>query len=153
MQVCWFEVQGEFDCNLLSPGTEYTVSFRLRLARSTSSRYPTRNADLHNSGIKVTSSRDLEDGWTEYDVGTYVVGEDGANTGIIEFSMLEVEGGNWKTGVLVDGAAIHPTLARKNGKTVQEEQHRTHTVRLDESSEEFQSIYENMEQIPDIWNF
>ncbi|GLJ25658.1 hypothetical protein SUGI_0491480 [Cryptomeria japonica] len=29
--VCWFEVQGVFDCKLLSPGIAYTVSFKLKL--------------------------------------------------------------------------------------------------------------------------
>eukprot|EP00253_Pinus_taeda_P009255 PITA_09255 len=29
--VCWFEVRGLFDCKVLSLGTEYTISFRLKL--------------------------------------------------------------------------------------------------------------------------
>jgi hypothetical protein len=29
--VCWLEVKGQFDCKLLSPGTAYTISFRLKL--------------------------------------------------------------------------------------------------------------------------
>eukprot|EP01018_Ginkgo_biloba_P015593 Gb_16253 [translate_table: standard] len=32
--VCWLEVQGQFDCKLLSPCTPYTLSFRLKLQDS-----------------------------------------------------------------------------------------------------------------------
>nr|ADE77925.1 unknown [Picea sitchensis] len=32
--VCWLEVRGQFDCEFLSPGTAYTVSFRLKLHKS-----------------------------------------------------------------------------------------------------------------------
>jgi len=32
--VCWLEVRGLFDCKVLSPGTEYTISFRVKLRES-----------------------------------------------------------------------------------------------------------------------
>jgi len=32
--VCWLEVQGQFDCKLLTPGTAYTISYRLKLNQS-----------------------------------------------------------------------------------------------------------------------
>jgi len=145
----WLEVRGQFDCKFLSPGTAYTVSFRLRLHKSPHrigrdlrtrlirffprtdgwdhkpvkfsvttpgdhhqeyARY-LRNTDMPvgNEGYQMTPFRHVEEGWMEFDAGRFVVQKDGDSSGMIKFCMRELEGGNWKSGLLVGGVMIQPT--------------------------------------------
>eukprot|EP01018_Ginkgo_biloba_P009133 Gb_37181 [translate_table: standard] len=128
--VCWLEVGGRFDSTLLSPNTDYCVSFVLKIVHR---QYGWDNVPIKFSVTPpgqelLESSRSLDDdgseddederthvirrddGWMEFVAGEVRVKEigDGPTTHI-EFSMTEVDRGHWKAGLLVDGVKIQPT--------------------------------------------
>ncbi|KAH9310906.1 hypothetical protein KI387_025941, partial [Taxus chinensis] len=58
LKVCWFEVQGQFDCKLLSLGIAYTVSFKLKLHESARNRPPSLGRMIH---VLYMSNRSLDE--------------------------------------------------------------------------------------------
>ncbi|GMI94213.1 phloem protein 2-B10 [Hibiscus trionum] len=48
------------------------------------------------------------DGWLEIELGEFF--NDGCNDGELEMSVLEVKGGNWKGGLIVQGIELRPNL-------------------------------------------
>lgn len=52
------------------------------------------------------------DGWLEVELGEYVNNsKDGEENGELEMSVMEVKGGNWKSGLIVEGIEIRPKVA------------------------------------------
>ncbi|EFJ10053.1 hypothetical protein SELMODRAFT_47162, partial [Selaginella moellendorffii] len=76
-------------------------------------RYLASARQLHRggqSGIEaadLAAARVVEDGWMEYDAGEFCV-EDEDFPVALEFSLVEIRGGNWKSGLYVDGVVIKP---------------------------------------------
>ncbi len=113
LKVCWLEIKSEIDCTLLSPDTEYTVVFVLKLEAGS---YGFRGRAMHFN--VTTSERELihkqqpllegegvaNDGWMEVVGGEFIV-RDGYSSVI--FCMKD-PGGPWKRGLLVDGVKIEP---------------------------------------------
>jgi hypothetical protein len=124
--VCWFDVKGEVACSL-SPGT-YTVSWRVNV--STDARgwefdavnftFSKKQNDIEDisrckcylkrsrSPVVLThpepTVRAVGNGWTEYDVGEFVVEEEGNIA--LEFAMVATNDHYWKTGLSLDGVVI-----------------------------------------------
>ncbi|KAH7276530.1 hypothetical protein KP509_39G010700 [Ceratopteris richardii] len=127
-RVCWFEVAGEFESMFL-PGT-YTVSFRVKLrvdpGRSWS-RAPVKFYLSANNGQNVEVQRFFDDRkngeitnlarlrrlpsypWMELDIGEFVV--DKEMHVALKYQMMEIEGGQWKSGIIVDCLKIQPSSA------------------------------------------
>ncbi|KAG8363803.1 hypothetical protein BUALT_Bualt19G0060300 [Buddleja alternifolia] len=49
-----------------------------------------------------------DDGWMEVELGEYFVKDGGEEEGDLEMSLLEVKGGNWKSGLIIQGIEIRP---------------------------------------------
>lgn len=127
--VCWFEVRGKFE-SIFQPGA-YTVSFRIcmkktqkgwtespvKFSLSTSNghcveseRFLQGEPDNVERSSRLTPSRSLGM-WFEYDAGEFLVESEMLVK--LEFSMLEIDGGNWKRGLLLDGVKIQPSKILK----------------------------------------
>ncbi|EFJ34936.1 hypothetical protein SELMODRAFT_35818, partial [Selaginella moellendorffii] len=78
-------------------------------------RYLASARQLHRGGqsgidaADLAAARVVEDGWMEYDAGEFCV-EDEDFPVALEFSLVEIRGGNWKSGLYVDGVVIKPTF-------------------------------------------
>lgn len=148
-KVCWFHVSGELKC-VLPPGA-YTLSWRLQyethrdpgpdgwaaaptkfhLAMSdgsqatNSQRFLTthsENAVLQNELENLTPLRLVEDNWMEYDAGEILVRDGETETALI-FSMIEIQSGQWKSGMNLDGIVLRPTsLSKSTGRTLSVEE-------------------------------
>lgn len=111
LNVCWLEVGGKFETNKLSPGTLYEVAFEIMLKdpaygwevpvniRLT---LPDGNKQEHKENLMKKPRGE----WIEIPVGEFVTSPE--NTGEIEFSIYEYEGGKWKRGLVIKGVAIRP---------------------------------------------
>ncbi|XP_011628142.1 F-box protein At2g02240 [Amborella trichopoda] len=53
----------------------------------------------------VPNPRPEGNGWMELEVGEFFVDEDSGN---VQFSLLEIEGGHWKSGIIIEGLEIRP---------------------------------------------
>eukprot|EP00250_Pteridium_aquilinum_P010416 c19371_g1_i1 orf=511-1386(-) len=129
--VCWFEVCGDFE-SVFMPGA-YTVSFRIRftnrlhgwaespvkLSLSTSNGQHVESQRLFHGSQRPAASviapiRLLDSSpWVELDVGEFHVEQEMHVK--LQFSMMEIEGGRWKGGVIVDCVKIQPTSALSKG--------------------------------------
>ncbi|XP_071702707.1 lectin-like [Rutidosis leptorrhynchoides] len=112
LNVCWLEIHGRFEMTKLTPGIKYEVVFVVMLKdpaygwevpvniRLT---LPDGNKQQHKEYLmEKPRSR-----WFEIPVGEFIAEERG---GCVEFSLYEYEGGVWKRGLLVKGAAIRPKI-------------------------------------------
>jgi hypothetical protein len=126
--VCWFDVKGEVACSL-PPGT-YTVSWRVSLSADASgweydavnftfSKKQNDTEDISRCKCYLTRSRSpvvltqpeptiraVGNGWTEYDVGEFVV--EGEGNFALKFAMVATSDDYWKTGLSLDGVVIRP---------------------------------------------
>ncbi|GLJ25659.1 hypothetical protein SUGI_0491490 [Cryptomeria japonica] len=133
MTICRFEVQGVFDCKFLSPGTEYTVSFKLKLVGSSSfgwDKKPVKfsvttswghqqqsalflqntEKPVDNEKYQKTSVRHVREGWMELDAGEFSVEENKDGPKEVKFHMNEVDDENCKGGLLLGGVKIQPSF-------------------------------------------
>ncbi|XP_024403966.1 putative F-box protein PP2-B12 [Physcomitrium patens] len=141
-EVCFFHASGTMKC-ILPPGA-YTLSWRIlyraysrtldgwqqlpvefRMSTTDGSQSSISHRYLNNrsqSNIDdVTPVRLVDDGWLEFDVGEVTIKDEGKETSL-EFSMVEIDSGTWKTGVFLDGVVLRPTsLARTIGRYLNEE--------------------------------
>ncbi|XP_041023408.1 protein PHLOEM PROTEIN 2-LIKE A1-like [Juglans microcarpa x Juglans regia] len=111
LNVCWLEVHGKFQTANLSPGTLYELAFVVKLkdpaygwevpvnVRLT---LPDGNKQEHKENLMKKPRGD----WIEIPVGEFVPSPE--NTGEIEFSIYEYEGGEWKRGLVIKGITIRP---------------------------------------------
>ncbi|KAK2988691.1 hypothetical protein RJ640_012727, partial [Escallonia rubra] len=129
VRVCWLEIWGKMDTRMLSPDTVYAAYLVFKLTAGTYGfDYQPAEVSLGISGIKSeTRTVYLEpdgglgtvpgensaqypkwrgDDWLEIELGEYVCkgGEDGE----LNMSVMEVKGGNWKRGLIVEGIEIRP---------------------------------------------
>lgn len=102
-----------------SAPAEFFLSLRDGSQVSNNHRYLTNrheNSRRQNQLLNLTPVRVVEDNWLEYDVGEFVIeyGQEGAD---LKFSVMDVQSGQWKSGLNLDGVVVRPTyLAQKTGK-------------------------------------
>ncbi|CAM6087891.1 unnamed protein product [Calypogeia fissa] len=130
IRVCWLEVRGSMQC-CLPPGT-YTLSWRLSFSLGTNNfkgfnykpvkfsfegpdhvpvdfeKALTTNEIFQEGGLPPLWTRGGDKKWVELDVGEFTV-ERGDSPVDIKFSMMQIEGGFWKGGLLLDSVLIRPT--------------------------------------------
>ncbi|KAB1219764.1 hypothetical protein CJ030_MR3G005773 [Morella rubra] len=136
--VCWLEIRGKINTSMLSPGTRYTAClvFKVTAASYGFEYQPVevavglvggmshkRTVYLDAERVRImelqapepSENEDAQyptergDGWFEIELGEFFTGgEDGE----LEMSVLEIKGGNWKSGLIVEGIEIRP----KEGK-------------------------------------
>ncbi|OAY23416.1 putative F-box protein PP2-B12 [Manihot esculenta] len=126
IDVCWLEIHGKIETQMLSPATMYTAYLVFKLAREAYGWHaPPAEVSVGLAGSESTKSRvcldtgrgrrlhlpigypkEREDGWLEVKLGEFFnkEGEDGE----LEMSFLEVKGGHWKRGLVVQGIEIRP---------------------------------------------
>ncbi|XP_057828385.2 F-box protein At2g02240 isoform X2 [Cryptomeria japonica] len=133
IKVCWFEVEGSFDCRLLSPGIAYTVSFRLKLNGLLDGWdiTPVKFSVTTSWGHQQQSARFFQnteepvehvgEDWIEFDAGEFVVEENDDGPKEVKFKMNEVVGGDWKDGLILDGVKIQPSFLVTDKREVREE--------------------------------
>ncbi|KAI7751439.1 hypothetical protein M8C21_022922 [Ambrosia artemisiifolia] len=111
LNVCWLEIHGKFEISKLTPGIMYEVVFVVMV-----------KDHAYGWGVPINVRLVLPDGnkewrkenimdkqrskWFEIPVGEFKV--EPKKGGFVEFSLYEYEGGAWKKGLLVKGAAIRP---------------------------------------------
>ncbi|XP_068662968.1 F-box protein PP2-B10-like [Aristolochia californica] len=149
LMVCWLEITGRFNSQLLSPKTTYIAYLVVKIDPEG---YGLDNApaelcvklgdqlSVHPALLKLPSiprrrptvpmtgllrwrnsyfeenwpadgrvPLDRGDGWMELELGEFYTDE--GNYGEVEFSLMEVKGGDWKRGLIVDGIEIRPKKA------------------------------------------
>uniref|UniRef100_A0A0D6R8D6 F-box domain-containing protein n=1 Tax=Araucaria cunninghamii TaxID=56994 RepID=A0A0D6R8D6_ARACU len=131
------KVEGQFDCNFLTPGIPYTVSFKLKLEtprgwckqpvkfeitppcrdHEVSALYLQRKMRPVKR-FKKASYRYIEDGWMECIAGEFVVEEKDGSPKEVKFCMREWDGAKWKGGLLLDGVKIQPSFVVTKGNIV-----------------------------------
>ncbi|KAH9289107.1 hypothetical protein KI387_033224, partial [Taxus chinensis] len=118
-----------FECSLLSPNTEYSVSFVVKINKRKVESHPTPFTfsltttdgdviesarflhDLEKSvgshgGLKMTHAKYGEHGWIEFIAGDFMLSENGARE--IHFSMQNLDCRYAKSGISIDGVKITP---------------------------------------------
>ncbi|GLJ20927.1 hypothetical protein SUGI_0382010 [Cryptomeria japonica] len=134
-KVAWFEVKSKFDCRLLSPNTDYSLSFLIKFGPRPIgwNVLPLKFSITTVEGDEVKSGRLLRDregasidpnlkiaplnyqsnGWIEVVAGEFTVKAytDSEVPRYVEFSMKEVDSGRWKSGLFFDGVRIQPISA------------------------------------------
>ncbi|MCL7026681.1 hypothetical protein MKW94_017487 [Papaver nudicaule] len=137
--VCWLEIRGKLETRLLSPNTFYAAYLVLKLEHpygldneaikakvevvggNSSACSEERAIYLHARGEHSSSDAMLEgqyfarergDGWMEVEMGHfYNKGGGGINGGgEVHMSVLEIERGRCKTGLIVQGMEVRPML-------------------------------------------
>ncbi|XP_047159429.1 F-box protein PP2-B10-like [Vigna umbellata] len=120
--VCWLEIRGVFNTLTLSPDTQYAAYFVFKMINPSGFRNrrvevsvdfngdDTKNVCLDGSsdgtrvaGLQRPSLR--SDGWLEIEMGDFF------NVGLedeVQMSVKEVKGGNWKSGLFVEGIEVRP---------------------------------------------
>ncbi|KAG6547402.1 hypothetical protein Mapa_010850 [Marchantia paleacea] len=133
--VCWLEVQGNMECSL--PVGTYALSWRLALADIFDQAYgwdhwPVEfgmSVDDHHiaqtehylqhalflsedMSLDHPQQRGVDNDWKEFDVGDFTVQEGEKGSGIgrvkLQYSLIQIKGGHWKSGMFVDGVVIRP---------------------------------------------
>ncbi|XP_042499573.1 F-box protein PP2-A15-like isoform X2 [Macadamia integrifolia] len=110
-KVCRLELRGKFETSNLSPGIMYEVAFVVML-----------KAHAHGWDVPVNLELILPDGkkheheesllsnpngqWVEILVGEFMTSQD--MDGDLQFSLLEIKGGNCKSGLVIKGVIIRP---------------------------------------------
>ncbi|KAL3631659.1 hypothetical protein CASFOL_024643 [Castilleja foliolosa] len=143
--VCWFEIRGKINTEMLSPGTNY-AAYLVFTCKSTAYGFDhppvkaffvemggheseKRNVCLDPGGARRLSNQfdpvgpmrtqqqeatmetnteypnQRSDGWMEVKLGEYFVNENG---GDLEVCLMEVEDGNGKSGLIIQGIEIRP---------------------------------------------
>ncbi|KAI3506294.1 hypothetical protein L1887_28651 [Cichorium endivia] len=109
LNVCWLEIVGKFDTAKLTPGIKYEVVFVVMLKDPAYGwEVPVNLRLILPDGKKQEHKENMAEKprsrWFEIPVGEFTV--EAKNGGFIEFALYEYEGGAWKRGLLVKGAAI-----------------------------------------------
>ena len=111
IDVCWLEVHGRFDVKSLSTGILYQASFLVMLKDSAYGwKFPVTLLIEHPGGRKQEHKENFMDKireqWIEILVGEFVV--TAQDSGEMEFSIYEFQGGSWKRGLVIKGVVIKP---------------------------------------------
>ncbi|KAI3695782.1 hypothetical protein L1987_78782 [Smallanthus sonchifolius] len=111
LNVCWLEIHGKFEISKLTPGIKYEVVFVVMLKDPAYGwEVPINVRLILSDGNKQEHKENLMEKprskWVEIPVGEFMV--EPKKGGFVEFSLYEYEGGAWKKGLLVKGAAVRP---------------------------------------------
>ncbi|KAE8009888.1 hypothetical protein FH972_006295 [Carpinus fangiana] len=131
VSVCWLEIRGKINTCMLSPATLYTayLVFKVTTGSFGFEDQPVEVAvgvvgsDGHKrkrsvfldtetgrrQGNQTVPAARRGDGWLEIELGEFFNGGD-ADDVEVEMSVLEVKGGNWKGGLIVQGFEIRPKI-------------------------------------------
>ncbi|PIA36199.1 hypothetical protein AQUCO_03400246v1 [Aquilegia coerulea] len=127
VNVCWLEIKGTIKTQLLSPKTTYAAYIVVKFADDAYGldRHPAEvlvgfvgeggNASDHivlldserASGGQFPSDRG--DGWMEVELGEFY--NDQGEDGEVQMTLREVQGGHWKSGLIVQGIELRPNLS------------------------------------------
>ncbi|XP_077220491.1 uncharacterized protein PHLOEM PROTEIN 2-LIKE A4-like [Tasmannia lanceolata] len=113
LNVCWLEVIGKFKTTNLSPGTMYEVAFVVMLKEQAYGwKIPVTLRLVCPDGKSQERKEVLKEKprgqWIELLVGNFSA--PGEKQGEIEFSLLEYNSGQWKSGLIIKGAIIRPKI-------------------------------------------
>ncbi|XP_038977404.1 F-box protein PP2-B11-like [Phoenix dactylifera] len=130
LAVCWFDIGGRIDCQLLSLRTTYAAYLVFKFAsRSFGLGPPPQLASVklgaYASEINVclqddgdgNDGDDLEerrrrrlrdDGWMEIELGEFY--NDEGNGGDVEMGLMQVRALHWKSGLIVQGLEVRPKI-------------------------------------------
>ncbi|KAL5223381.1 hypothetical protein ABZP36_028094 [Zizania latifolia] len=109
--VCWLEIHGRLELSYLTPGVTYEVVFQVMLTNpaygwsvpvNLQLKFPDGTVHQHKENLQEK----LRLQWLELKVGE-VKAQQG-QTGEIEISMFEYDGGQWKRGLVIKGIKIIP---------------------------------------------
>ncbi|KAK7278270.1 hypothetical protein RJT34_23296 [Clitoria ternatea] len=125
--VCWLEIHGTMNTFALSPNTQYAAYLVFKMINAEGFRHPvelsveilgghasTKNVclDPNIEGERANRVRGLQrpnvrcsDGWLELEMGEFF------NAGLedeMRLSVIEVRGGTWKSGLVLEGIEIRP---------------------------------------------
>ncbi|KAF5779269.1 putative phloem protein [Helianthus annuus] len=111
IDVCWLEIHGKLEISKLTPGIKYEVVFVVMLKDPAYGwEVPVNVRLILPDGNKQQHKENLMEKprstWVEIPVGEFMVQP--KKEGFVEFSLYEYEGGAWKRGLLIKGAAIRP---------------------------------------------
>ncbi|RWR96601.1 F-box protein PP2-B11 [Cinnamomum micranthum f. kanehirae] len=135
LNVCWLEIRGKIDAHILSPKTSYKVylvfkcvedSYGLghhfaetsvELGGQVSNNYAYLRDDPFNRFRKRVpvnwndhqDPQPEDDGWMEVEMGDFF--NDEGQEGEVEMSFLEIKGGRWKRGLILEGIEIRPEVS------------------------------------------
>ncbi|KAK4802827.1 hypothetical protein SAY86_001030 [Trapa natans] len=112
LAVCWLEAQGQYEISMLSPDTVYEILFVIMIKDpSYGWEVPVNFRLILPDGTKQVRRENLMEKpkgiWIEVPAGELRTSMRG-NSGKMEFSMFEYEGGNWKGGLVIKGVQIRP---------------------------------------------
>ncbi|EFH46223.1 hypothetical protein ARALYDRAFT_492885 [Arabidopsis lyrata subsp. lyrata] len=111
-RVAWLEVVGNFETEKLTPNSLYEVVFVVKLIDSAKGWdfrvnfklvLPTGETKERREHVNLLERNQ----WVEIPAGEFTTLPEHLS-GKIEFSMLEVKSGQWKSGLIVKGVAIRP---------------------------------------------
>lgn len=125
--ICWLEIKGKIDTNILSPDTTYAAFFVFRLAekRSWFNQLPVQfRVDFeqrekgNESEILLDPSmngppslpQESGDGWKEFEMGEFFSGQ--GENGSVLCCLKEVDDYYCKSGLIVGGIEIRPKAGR-----------------------------------------
>ncbi|KAJ8616106.1 hypothetical protein MRB53_035478 [Persea americana] len=127
LSVCWLEISGKIDAHLLSPKTTYKAYLVIKFGEQADGLdFPHAETSVKLGGhasnnvallqrnetqavsnrvdARVPQSR--SDGWMEIEMGEFF--NDEGEEGDIEMHLMEVKGGRWKSGLIVEGIEMRP---------------------------------------------
>ncbi|CAK9165161.1 unnamed protein product [Ilex paraguariensis] len=125
IDVCWLEIRGKINTSMLFPNTNYAAYL---VFKSPAGAYgfeyqpaevsvginegggETQTVYLNPDGGQMLRYEIIPrlrgDGWMEIELGQYV--NKGGQDGELEMSLMEVKGGHWKSGLIIQGLEIRP---------------------------------------------
>ncbi|XP_078152712.1 F-box protein PP2-B11-like [Carex rostrata] len=134
-KVCWLEIHGKIDSRILTPNTVYAAYLVFKLAdnarglrnpfqatkitlagdivsehsvclshRERVRRWPGREIEEMSDDVRLP--RERQDGWLEVELGEFDSGE--GIDGEVDMSLMEIKGGHWKNGLIVQGIEVRP---------------------------------------------
>ncbi|KAJ4960174.1 hypothetical protein NE237_020084 [Protea cynaroides] len=109
--VCWLEVRGKLDTSNLSPGVKYVVTFVISLKNTANGwNVPVNFELILPDGTKQERKEDFpskpKGQLLEILVGEFETGRE--MEGDVKFSLIEINGGLWKSGLVLKGVRIQP---------------------------------------------
>ncbi|KAG8501757.1 hypothetical protein CXB51_004697 [Gossypium anomalum] len=116
LRVCWFEIRGRISISMLSPMTHYKAYLVYKERKISGFEFYPAKLSVGVVGTegskraaylepKETFPKARVDGWLEVEMGEFF-NEGCVDDGELEMSALEIEGGNWKSGLILQGIEI-----------------------------------------------
>ncbi|PKA53740.1 Putative F-box protein PP2-B12 [Apostasia shenzhenica] len=109
VNVCWLEIYGKIDSRILTKKANYAayLVFKVAYFGSIGLSYPSQvllKIGSYISSLSVSLSKMRQDGWKEVMIGEFYSGD--GDDGEVELSLMETNGGHWKSGLIVQGIEI-----------------------------------------------